>query len=71
MEPQTSQIEGQDRVVWSVNDWCAEAGIGRVSCYKEIKLGRIVAKKAGARTLIATSPKSWIDSLPTKDETGL
>ena len=54
----------KQRAAWSINDWCAEAGIGRVRCYAEINLGRIVAKKCGSRTLITTSPEDWLDSLP-------
>ena len=52
------------RASWSVNDWCAEAGIGRVRCYEELKIGRIKAKKCGSRTLITTSPAEWLESLP-------
>jgi hypothetical protein len=48
----------------SVDHFCAEAGIGRVTCYKEIKKGRIIAKKCGARTLITTTPNEWLNSLP-------
>jgi hypothetical protein len=48
----------------SVDLFCSEAGIGRVTCYKEIKKGRIIAKKCGARTLIKTTPSEWLDSLP-------
>lgn len=53
-----------DKAAWSINGWCDEAGIGRVRCYEEIKLGRVTAKKCGSRTLIVTSPKEWLDSLP-------
>ena len=52
------------RASWSINEWCAEAGIGRVKCYEEMKRGRIRAKKCGSRTLIVTSPKAWLASLP-------
>ena len=49
---------------FSVNEWCDKAGVGRTRCYEEIKQGRVTAKKCGSRTLIATSPKEWLDSLP-------
>ena len=54
----------RDKAAWSINEFCLDAGIGRVRCYEEIKLGRVTAKKCGSRTLIVTSPKEWLDSLP-------
>jgi len=53
-----------DKAAWSINGWCDEAGICRVRCYQEIKIGRITAKKCGSRTLIVTSPKEWLNNLP-------
>ena len=44
--------------------WCAEAGIGRTTLWKEIKLGRVRVKKCGRATIIVTSPRQWLESLP-------
>lgn len=45
----------------------ARLGICRAQIFIEIRAGRIVARKAGRRTLIERSEQSrWLTSLPTK-----
>jgi len=49
----------------SVEDFCKQYGVGRDRTYKEIREGRLRAKKMGRRTLIATADAArWLDSLP-------
>jgi hypothetical protein len=48
----------------SPRQFASEASISRSQVYEEIKAGRLTARKCGSRTLITTSPKAWLDSLP-------
>ncbi len=49
----------------TVRDFCRAYGIGRNMAYELIKAGRIVAVKAGTRTLIdEASAIAWYESLP-------
>ncbi len=51
--------------VFSVNDFCQWAGIGRTAVYAELKAGRLTARKFGRRTIIPVSEaERWLDSLP-------
>lgn len=51
--------------VFSVNDFCEWAGIGRTAAYAELKAGRLVARKFGRRTIIPVSEaEKWLNSLP-------
>jgi hypothetical protein len=51
--------------VFSVNDFCHWAGIGRTAAYAEMKAGRLSAKKVGRRTIILRSEaERWLTSLP-------
>lgn len=53
------------KVMLSVNDFCASAGIGRSTFYEEIKIGRIKVKKCGKRTLVPISElEDWPRRLP-------
>jgi hypothetical protein len=51
--------------VYSVGDFCRLYGIGRTSAYAEIGAGRLIAVKAGRRTLIShDAAEAWLDALP-------
>ena len=53
--------------VFSVNDFCQWAGIGRTAVYAEMKAGRLSAKKFGRRTIIPKSEaERWLASLPSQ-----
>lgn len=63
MEPQESAQAASG--VFSVNDFCHWASIGRTAVYAEMKAGRLVAKKFGSRTIIPKSEaERWLNSLP-------
>jgi predicted site-specific integrase-resolvase len=47
------------------NDVAARNGVSPTIIYREIKAGRLVARKLGARTIItADDERAWIDALP-------
>jgi hypothetical protein len=51
--------------IFSVNDFCHWAGIGRTAVYAEMKAGRLVARKFGRRTVIPQfEAERWLASLP-------
>ena len=51
--------------VFSVNEFCHWAGIGRTAVYAEMKAGRLTARKFGRRTIIPVSEaEKWLASLP-------
>lgn len=53
--------------VFSVNDFCQWAGIGRTAVYAEMKAGRLSAKKFGRRTIIPKiEAERWLASLPSQ-----
>lgn len=53
--------------VFSVDEFCQWAGIGRTAAYAEMKTGKLLAKKVGRRTIIEKSAaEKWIASLPPK-----
>jgi hypothetical protein len=51
---------------WRPSQWLEEAGrpFSKPILYKEIAAGRIEARKAGKLTLITTSPRDYLLSLP-------
>ena len=54
-----------ERLAYSIRDFCALTGMGRTWVYGEIKAGRLLVKKAGARTLIPVdAARTFLDSLP-------
>ncbi len=63
MEQQPVQIASSG--VFSVNDFCQWACIGRTAFYAELKAGRLSAKKFGRRTIIPKcEAERWLNSLP-------
>lgn len=52
-------------LAYPLNDFAKAIGIGRSKVYEEIRLGRLRAKKLGARTVITgTDARAYLDSLP-------
>jgi hypothetical protein len=53
-------------LAYSVTSAAAIAGVGRTFLYAEIRVGRLVARKAGRRTVVLDSDlRNWLASLPT------
>jgi hypothetical protein len=51
---------------FSIDEFCLRYGIGRQLVYDELNSGRLVAKKAGRRTIIPRlNGERWLNSLPT------
>jgi excisionase family DNA binding protein len=49
----------------SVDDFCQRYRIGRTKTYEEINAGRLKARKAGKRTIIAEEDaEEWLSNLP-------
>lgn len=49
----------------TINDFCRRFSVGRTFAYAEIKAGRLIARKAGNRTVILHSDSErWAESLP-------
>jgi hypothetical protein len=59
-------ISAEERVVWRPNAWLKAAGypFSRPTLYNEIHRGRIDARKVGGNTIILTSPRDYLESLP-------
>jgi hypothetical protein len=65
MEQQPVQIASSG--VFSVNEFCQWAGVGRTAVYAELKAGRLAAKKFGRRTIIPKcEAERWPTSLPSQ-----
>lgn len=55
----------QDLGGFSVNAFCAWAGIGRTAAYSEIKEGRLSVRKFGKRTIVPKAEaRRWFEALP-------
>ncbi|HZZ22830.1 MAG TPA: helix-turn-helix domain-containing protein [Roseiarcus sp.] len=53
----------------SVHDFCQRYRIGRTKTYEEINAGRLKARKAGRRTIIAEADaEDWLSRLPALQE---
>ena len=49
----------------TIAEFCAWARIGRTMAYAEIKAGRLVLRKAGAKSLVTRdAAETWLRSLP-------
>jgi hypothetical protein len=61
---------------YRVEEWAARNGISRSQTYKEIRAGRLIARKVGNRTIITEEDgAAWRHALPqmraARSETGL
>jgi hypothetical protein len=49
----------------TIAEFCTWARIGRTMAYAEIKAGRLVLRKAGAKSLVTRdAAEAWLHSLP-------
>jgi hypothetical protein len=56
---------------FSVDQFCQLYGVGRTLAYAEIKAERLLASKAGRRTLISfEAAEAWLAALPPLKEDG-
>ncbi len=56
---------------YSISEVVQSTGICRTTIYEEIKSGKLVAKKCGARTIITESDlQAWLDALPSTEIIG-
>jgi hypothetical protein len=59
------------KVAYTILEACAASGLSRSMLYLEIKIGNLVARKAGARTIIEdVELRRYIANLPTMHEVG-
>ena len=55
----------QERFAVSIEEAAEASGLGRSKLYEEIRDGRLIARKAGRRTLILmTDLKAWLTAFP-------
>ena len=48
-----------------VNEFCRWACIGKTKAYAEVKAGRLLVRKIGAKTIVLRSDaETWLNSLP-------
>ncbi len=53
------------KFAYSIRDVCDLTSAGRTAIYAEIKLGRLIARKVGRRTIILESElKAWLAARP-------
>jgi excisionase family DNA binding protein len=52
-------------LAYSIAEACAVARTGRTSIYEAIRLGELIARKRGRRTIILSDElRRWLESLP-------
>lgn len=67
MEPTVETSPLGDCLALGITDAARVAGVGRSTNYEEINAGRLKARKAGRRTLIARADlQAWLDALPNR-----
>lgn len=55
------------KLAYSIHEVTKLTGVGRSFVYEEIKVGRLLVRKAGRRTLVFDNDlKAWLASLPAK-----
>jgi excisionase family DNA binding protein len=56
-----------DRAAYTVRELLNIYGVGRTKLYEEIKAGRLISRKFGAKTLfLAKDVERWVKSWPVK-----
>jgi len=61
----TQSDMGGRKAAYSISEVCARTGMGRDGVYKAIRVGRLVARKMGRRTIILDGElHSFLESLP-------
>jgi hypothetical protein len=70
IRPAQQREQPFQKLAFSINDVVAVSGVGRTLVFAEIKLGRLVARKCGRRTVILqTDLQDWLNSLPSSART--
>ncbi len=65
----TNRSDGSSKQAHSINWICEDSNLGRSFIYKEIKDGRLIARKAGRRTIILDPDyRAYLAALPTTGE---
>jgi excisionase family DNA binding protein len=65
----SSHLNPDFQLAYSVDRFGLLFNIGRSTIYEEIRAGRLKARKAGARTLIAHEDAiAWLNALPTRSD---
>jgi hypothetical protein len=63
--PENRSTLSSKRLAYSINEVVSVSGLSRSLLYLEISAGRLVAHKAGRRTVILTSDlETWLSALP-------
>lgn len=64
--PAPEQIAAPKPALMTIREFCEWSRVGRTAVYREIKCGRLVLRKVGAKSLILVSDaEAWLRSLPT------
>jgi excisionase family DNA binding protein len=63
--------ENTRKIALSIRECASLVGVGRTFLYNEIAAGRLVAKKAGRRTIVSKNDlNDWVSKLPDMTATG-
>lgn len=63
-EPQPIEATNSGKVGWRVKTWCEDTDVSKAYAYRLLASGVIKSRKLGSATLITTSPREFIESLP-------
>ena len=65
----TNLSDGPSKQAHSIDWVCEDSDLGRTFIYSEIKAGRLIARKAGRRTIILDSDyRNYLAALPAAGE---
>jgi hypothetical protein len=59
-----SDTAQQERPSWRISEWLRDVRVSRSKLYNAIRDGRVDVRKDGRATLILTSPRQYVESLP-------